>query len=232
MRIHYIQHVPFESLGCMRDYLLSQGHTLSSSRMYEHCILPKPEDFDFLIIMGGPMGVYDQQEHPWLADEISFIRICIELNKIVLGICLGAQLIASALGADVRKNRFREIGWHEVTLDKRPLPGPWARIFPARFSALHWHGDTFSIPDNASPLGSSEACLNQGFFYGKTVVALQFHLEMTHDSVSKLIQRCGHELENSHYVQTADTILANRKGFDENNRVIMKLLDYLTGANP
>lgn len=226
-RIHYIQHVAFESLGCMRNHLLDKGCTLTSTRLFEGQTLPDIDSLDWLIIMGGPMGVYEQDKYPWLTQELHFIRDCMDAGKTVLGICLGAQLMATALGGEVRKNHCREIGWHPVVLNPDFSHPQAAGLFPARFTALHWHGDTFSIPENCTAIGSSAACANQGFIHGDTAWALQFHLEMTHSSVSGLIERCGHELDGSLHVQNAEEILANRKGFENNNRLMFDILDRL-----
>ena len=111
MRVHYLQHVPFEGIGSMEPFLIDGGHRVSSTRLYLRATLPPIDAFDWLIVMGGPMGVGDEGRYKWLAREKAFIKAVVESGKIVLGICLGAQLIAEALGAAVTKNRCREIGW-------------------------------------------------------------------------------------------------------------------------
>lgn len=114
MRIHYLQHVPFEGLGTMESYFLQRGHRLSSTHFYLEKPPPSVAEFDWLVVMGGPMGVYDEIKFPWLTEEKSFIGKSIKSGKIVLGICLGAQLIADVLGAGVFKNQYREIGWFPI----------------------------------------------------------------------------------------------------------------------
>ena len=146
--------------------------------------------------MGGPMGVYDESVYPWLAEEKAFIKQIIAQNKPVLGICLGAQLIAEVLGAHVRKNDQREIGFFPLTGD--------GKIFPAEFMAFHWHGDTFGIPDGAVHLASSAACKNQAFIYRDKVLALQFHLETTDESLLSLYEHCQNEITGGPFIQTLE----------------------------
>ena len=110
MNIHYFQHVPFEGLACMEDWVRRPSNKVTATRFYEDARLPFIELFDTLIILGGPMSVHDEKEYPWIAQEKDLIRRAIERGKRVIGICLGAQLIAEVLGATVSKNTFREIG--------------------------------------------------------------------------------------------------------------------------
>jgi len=115
MRIHYLQHVPFEDLSSIDPILREKGHELTATHLYKGQQIPLVKEIDWLIVMGGPMGIYDEAKHPWLNVEKLFIKQAIESNKIVLGICLGAQLIADALGAKVCQNRHREIGWFNIS---------------------------------------------------------------------------------------------------------------------
>src|SRR2546428_2396131 len=114
MNIHYFQHVPFEGLGCIEDWANRKSHVLSSTRFFEKHTLSDLKTIDWLIVMGGPMGVYDESEYLWLKEEKEFIKKAIDANKVVIGICLGSQLIAEVLGAKVYKNKFTEIGWFPV----------------------------------------------------------------------------------------------------------------------
>jgi GMP synthase-like glutamine amidotransferase len=215
MRIHYLQHVPFEDLGALADLFSSRGHEISCTHLYKPESLPPLDDFDALVIMGGPMGVYDDDRYPWLAAEKRFIREVIDSTcKPVLGICLGAQLIAHSLGATVSRNQHREIGWFPLQLAPELQQSSWASISnEPTIMAFHWHGDTFSIPPEAIPIGSTEACPNQGFIINDRIVALQFHLETTFDSASALISHCGDELDDTTYVQSALHILAQSDNF-------------------
>ena len=231
MRIHYLQHVPFEGLGTMESFFLRREHQLSSTHIYLGHSLPSTADFDWLIVMGGPMGVCDAIKFPWLTEEKAFIRKSIESGKIVLGICLGAQLIAAALGAGVFKNQYREIGWFPIERKLDAGDSNLADVFPETLEVFHWHGDTFEIPPGARLLASSEACRNQGFVLDGRVLGLQFHLETTAESAAALIQNCGAELDGSQYVQSATEMLSDASRFLKINGVMDSLLEKLEIQN-
>jgi len=228
MRVHALYHVPFEDIGSMAPYLARQGHRLGVTRLWEAEPLPEITDFEMLIVMGGPMGVYDEARHPWLAAEKRFIEAAMNRDKTVLGICLGAQLIAHAAGAAVRPNRHREIGWFPVIRADQSQTTVLRDVLPPVFDAFHWHGDTFDPPAGAMPLGSSQACVNQGFVMADRVVGLQFHLETTPRSAQALIDHCAEELDGSTYVQEPAAMLAEPQRFQQINAIMEKLLDVLT----
>lgn len=224
LRIHYLQHVPFEGPGCIADWVLAKGLSLSATKFFENNQLPELSDFDWLIVMGGPMGVYDDEEYSWLNPEKEFIRQAIDAGKTVLGICLGAQLIASVLGAKVYPNSEKEIGWFPI------FPAPDDQLLSENndpFPVFHWHGDTFDLPDNAVRIASSAACLNQAFLYHKKVIGLQFHFEVTGNSLEKMIAFCNDELVNGKYIQSAETMLGNRHFIEAINERMFRLLDIL-----
>ncbi len=232
MNIHYIQHVAFEGLSSIEPYLLEKGHQLSSTQLYKGESLPSIDDLDWLIVMGGPMGIYDYDEYTWLKAEKAFIKQAIDAGKTVLGICLGAQLIADVLGSEsgnkaVYAGQHKEIGWFNIQssaeLDDTVLAG----VFPQSFEAFHWHGDTFDTPVGAKALGASEACLHQGFIYDNRVVGFQFHLETTPDSAAALIKHCGDELDGSTYVQSAQAMLEDKLRFTRLNGLMYQVLDKL-----
>lgn len=227
MKIQVFQHVPFEGPGTIGPFLQASGeHQIEIAHLYRG-ELPKVLDCDLLVVMGGPMGVYDEAEFPWLIDEKRAIESALRSGSKVLGICLGAQLIASVLGADVRPMGYREIGWFPV-VSEPDFHGGWAQgIFPEKFEPLHWHGDTFDIPAGASRLGSSTACQNQGFVVGDQVVALQFHLEFNADSVRRLAGAVPGELDGSAYVQTEAQMLQQQNNFEDANELMQKLLGRL-----
>lgn len=227
MNVHYLQHVPFESLGSMETWLTNQGHTITVTHLYKNEALPPIDDIDWLIVMGGPMSVDDQAIHPWLTTEKNYIKQAIAQDKLVLGICLGAQLIADALGAYVIKNSYREIGWFPIQLTEEAKASKLGSSLPNDFDVFHWHGDTFAIPENAVPLASSEACSNQGFILDERIIGLQFHLETTETSASDLTIHCKNELDNSRYVQTADEILEKPERFKHINEIMDVILNYL-----
>jgi len=206
MRAHYLQHVSFESLGSIEPWLRAAGYEISSTRFFESASLPELDEFDLLIAMGGPMSVHDEDAFPWLVQEKQFIFKAIQAEKSVLGICLGAQLIASAMGARVLKNREKEIGWWPV--QGTPPTGNSGFCFPPSAEVFHWHGETFELPPNAVLLARSEGCENQAFQLGRSVVGLQFHLETTPESAREIVSHCRSELSPSRYVQSESTILA------------------------
>src|SRR6478672_4002501 len=159
--IHYVQHVPFEGLGCIETWAFEKGHTLSATKFYQGDPLPELATIDWLVVMGGPMSGHDETQHPWLKDEKKFIKQAIAAGKTVVGICLGAQLIADVLGAHVYKNTYKEIGWFEVT---RTAPeNDLLNDLNIPFPVFHWHGDTFDLSDDAQTLLQSKVCANQAF---------------------------------------------------------------------
>jgi len=229
MRIHHLQHVPFEGLGSIENHLLSQRHQLTSTHLYQGEPLPETEAFDALIVMGGPMGVTDVADYPWLETELDFIARTIQAGKKVLGICLGAQLIAAALGAKVYRNRSPEIGWWPLSAtDEAAKSG----LLPHTCLPFHWHGDTFDLPEGALLLASSEACTNQAFLIDEQVIGLQFHLETTADTALSLINQCGDEIDGSHFVQTIGRMLENPDRFAASNRLMSNLLDRWLDISP
>ncbi|MBN2527117.1 MAG: type 1 glutamine amidotransferase [Deltaproteobacteria bacterium] len=227
MKIHYLQHVEFENLAYFEQIFTKKGHDISVTRQYLNESLPKVESFDWLVIMGGPMGIFDEQQYPWLAPEKHFIKSAIDSQKTVLGICLGAQLLAHVLGARVVPGEHREIGWFDVIPHLRIRETRLAPVFNQPISAFHWHSDTFEIPEGAYSIGSTDACSNQGFVFEDNVVALQFHLETTPASALALIDNCGHELDGSQYVQTTEEIKANTDRFTTLNRSATALLEAM-----
>ena len=231
MKLHYIQHVPFEGPANILGWAENQGWQISGTRIYTSERLPGPDELDWLVVMGGPMNVYEEKEYPWLAAEKRFIAKAIEKNKIVLGICLGAQLIADVLGGRVERNKHKEIGWFPVNLRPEGLESVPFRGFPGKFPALHWHGDTFSLPPGAAMLAESQACPAQAFSSnGGRVLALQFHLESSLDSVRALIQNCSDELVDGEYIQNADAILGNDENFSSIHSTMLLLLDNIKKA--
>lgn len=232
MRIHHLQHVPFEGLGSIEPYFLQQGHQLSSTHLYLGQVLPYLDSLDWLIVMGGPMGVHDEAVYPWLAEEKAFIRNAIDNGKLVLGICLGAQLIADVLGARVYRNEHREIGWFPITPSVESGSTIFGKVFPDSMDVFHWHGDTFDIPSGGVLLASSAACKNQGFSIDDRIVALQFHLETTPDSARALIDNGRDELDGSHYVQAEADILSESPRFRRINDVMRSLLHKIERHKP
>ncbi len=230
MRVHWLQHVPFEGLGCMEEWFLSRGHDLSCTRMFEAPELPSTNDFDWLVVMGGPMGVHEREKYPWLEAEIELIRETLERSKRILGICLGAQLMAAALGAKIKRSQHKEIGWFHVQ-SQAMGDDPLGKIMPPRFRAFHWHGETFDAPSDAKPLGSSEATSCQGFRSGPRGLALQYHLELRPQDVSQLTEACPEDLSPGPYVQDPEAFLEKNYEFDEANEMIRRILEALENSD-
>jgi GMP synthase (glutamine-hydrolysing) len=227
MNIHYLQHVPFEGLGSIESWALANGHSLTSTRLYAGEPLPALERFDLLVIMGGPMSVHDQYEHVWLKAEKWFIKQVIAADKPVLGICLGAQLIAEVLGGTVSAATEKEIGWFPITLSDAFARSPLGQSFPPSLEVFHWHGETFSVPEGAQRIAFSEACENQGFIYHERVIALQFHLETTPSSAESLISNCRDELIEAPHIQSEEQMLADERRFQRANHQMQAILSHL-----
>ncbi len=228
MKIHYLQHVPFEGLGSIESWAVQKNAEITCTQLFNDEDFPSHDNFDWLIVMGGPMNIYDNETYPWLKHEKTFIKEAIDCGKTVLGICLGAQLIADVLGAKIYANQEKEIGWFPITLAKDLPNSELTAMFNEGKEVMHWHGDTFSLPDQATRLASSKACQNQGFIYQNRVIALQFHLETTKDSLSKLIANSMDEIVEAPYIQPPKIMLAHEERFTIINTIMSKLLDYLS----
>jgi len=229
MHVHILQHTPFEGPASITNWCGNRDLSYSRSQLSQGDELPDPDQIDLLIVLGGPMGVHDQDDYPWLIDELDFIRSCIDNSKPMLGICLGAQLIAHSLGADVSRNDQTEIGWFPVSLHKAISDHPLAQVFAPTFDAFHWHSDTFAIPGKAIPVASSEACSNQGFIYRDRIIGLQFHLETNFSAAQLIINNCRSELVPGPFIQTEEKMQSRPERFEHAQRRMFKVLDYLLG---
>lgn len=230
MRAHYLQHVPFEGLGSIEPWLQNAGYEISSTQFFNSGILPEIEDIDLLIVMGGTMSANDETEYPWLVKEKEFIRSTIEAEKPVLGICLGAQLIAHAMGGEVYPNTVKEIGWFPIEAVKSGSNSVFQ--FPKELEVFHWHGETFQLPKGAVQTAKSKACDNQAFQIGSHVIGLQFHLETTPASAQAIVKNCKAELVEGRYIQSEAAILsAPRERYSSINSVMARILDYLQTSN-
>jgi GMP synthase (glutamine-hydrolysing) len=227
LRIHYLQHVPFEGPGCIESWALVRNHRLTSTRLYSGQRLPGVEEIDWLVVLGGPMNVYEQDRYPWLAREKRFIGDALHGEKVVIGICLGAQLLSCVLGAKVTRNPCIEIGWHPVEKVTQASGSKLAGLLPDQFPAFHWHGDTFEIPRGAVHFARSQACENQAFTFGDRVAAFQFHLESSRDSVEKLVYNCPEDLAEGPCIQGPEDMLMDLDRFREVNGLMADFLDGL-----
>ena len=229
LRIHYFQHVPYEGLGCIEDWLVKNNHQISCTQFHKSDELPDFESFDWLIIMGGPMGIYDDDKFDWLKREREFIKETIVKNKIVIGICLGSQFIADALGAKVYKNNEKEIGWFDINLPNKGKENWLFGNFETNFKVFHWHGDTFSLPEKSIHLAMSKGCLNQAFLFGEKVLGLQFHFEVTETSLLGMLENGKEELIENKYIQDKEMIIKMAKEYIPiNNQRMFSVLDKLS----
>ncbi len=229
LRIHYLQHVPFEGLGSIAGWVQRHHHSLSVTPFFQpdHA-LPPVGELDWLIVLGGPMSVHDERTYPWLTEERTFIGDAIRAGKVVIGICLGAQLIAHVLGARVYRNAEKEIGWFPVQFS-----GPATSLLgglPGQMTVFHWHGDTFELPEGALHFARTDTCAHQAFLYRQNVLGLQFHLEATPETVRQMLLHGSGELVEGPSIQTAREMLAQDFYSIRSNRILYRLLDGLWGA--
>jgi GMP synthase-like glutamine amidotransferase len=197
MRLHVLQHVSHEGPAGIADWAAARGHALAITRLDRGEPLPAMGDFEVLVVMGGTMSVNDEAAHSWLAAEKAFIAATVQEDRRVLGVCLGSQLVAAALGQRVYATSGPEIGWFPVRVRREAAASRTFAGFPPSFTPFHWHGDTFDLPEGAIHLAESDACRNQAFEIefdggpsrgGALALALQFHLEATEASVAAMCE--------------------------------------------
>jgi len=194
MRVLILMHDPKEDAGNISDYIEEKGGVLSIVRLYEGMRLPSDvNEADAVISMGGPMNVYQETAYPFLKDETFFLARCFDAGVPVLGICLGAQMMAKAAGARVVKAPREEVGWYEVHLTERGSMDPFFAGLPGSFNVFQLHGDTFDIPKGGVLLATSGTCQNQAFRIGNSL-ALQFHLEINDEKLA--VWLADHHLRN------------------------------------
>lgn len=193
--VYALQHVATEPMGIIADALTGRDISAHSIRPFAGERVPKSMgEAAGLVVMGGPMGVHEQAEYPFLSDEIRLIKSALEQEKPVLGVCLGSQLLASALGARVRKGSQKEIGWHAVTLtEAAPRDALWQAV-ASPFTAYHWHGDVFDLPHGAESLAASALTDCQAYRYSRNVYGFLFHMEATPQIVTDMVAAFAGEL--------------------------------------
>ena len=228
MRLHYLQHVPFENPGTILSWAEKKDCTVTSTHLYDDANLPTHTDYDWLVVMGGPMNIYDEKNYPWLVQEKSFISGAIDSGKVVIGLCLGAQLIADVIGGNVTENPYPEIGWFPVKLSNKARSSPLFSFFPQEPMVFQWHGDTFSkLPEDAICIAENEACSHQAFIYKKKVFGFQFHLENTEEIIKNLLKNCEDEMVQGSYVQTPTEMLSHPEYIEQDNQWMDKFLTKL-----
>ncbi|WP_332239005.1 type 1 glutamine amidotransferase [Sporolactobacillus sp. KGMB 08714] len=230
MHIHYFQHVPFESPGNIAVWAAERHYSFIGTHFFESHKLPDAENIDLLVIMGGPMNIYEEEKYPWLREEKKFIRDVLERGLPVLGICLGAQLLADCLDGKIYPGEEKEIGWFPVFFPEN-RKGPF-RLFPGTLDVFHWHGDTFTLPEGAVRTASSAACRNQAFIYGDRAAGLQFHIEMNEETISRLIAQSQDEPEGGRFIQKKREMTGRPDKIERNKTLLFRFLDeFLKGAS-
>ncbi len=179
MMIHALYHSSGETLGLIESALQEAGLAFREHHLHQGDMLPSAQDVSGLIVMGGPMNVDEVDRYPFLKKETDLIRDTLCVGKPVLGICLGAQLMAKALGEKIFPNGRKEVGWHPIQLTSDAAEDPLFSAFAASPNVLHWHGDTFRIPAGAVHLAQTAVCASQAFRWKQNSYGLQFHFEVT-----------------------------------------------------
>lgn len=231
MRIHYFQHVPYETPANIFKWAKEKNVTMSGTHLYKNDPFPDFSSFDMLLIMGGPMGVYDEDKYPFLKKEKIFIENAIKLGKKVLGICLGAQLIAEVMGSKIYKCENKEIGWFPVFKTDEAEKSKYFFDFPEKLEVFHWHGDTFDLPEGTKHIFYSEGCKNQAFESedGK-ILGLQFHFEVDEDTVKTWIKEGEDEIKTTgKYIQKPEDMTSNKQLFEKLEEHLYILMDRFTG---
>lgn len=228
MKILIFKHIPDEPAGHAEQWAEERGHGYSYFHWGQDQETNTLPEFDLLIIMGGKMGAYEEDIHPWLRTEKQIIRETIASGKKVMGICLGAQLIASAMGAAVYKNRHPEIGFHEISAVQPSSPLLKTPVTGSRY--FQWHGDTFDLPEGACLIATSDQVKNQAFTLNDNVLALQFHPEMDEKIVQGLLDSEHHRVEPSPWLQSKSEITDQLSLVNEGRNLLFTLLDELTSS--
>ncbi|GAB7055247.1 MULTISPECIES: type 1 glutamine amidotransferase [Paenibacillus] len=223
MRLLLMKHFSFDDESCFVTWASTHHGYVETFVPSEGRRFPDVSSFDLLVILGGPMSAYHEQRHPWISAEKAFIRKAVHLKKMVLGICLGAQLLAEVLGGKVYKNEQKEIGWHPVfrTGQSHFL----MKDLPDRFYSFQWHGDTFELSSELLHLAYSEACQNQAFAYGDRVLGLQFHLESTPKCIETMVSEWSSELIDAQYIQNKEQISLQTYRHKDSEAMLHSILD-------
>lgn len=223
MNFSVLQHAAYEGPGEIASWAADHGHAMSLYHLYKDNLLPDPRSFDVLLVMGGEMNIYQYRDYPWLRAERNLIYSAMQQGKRVIGICLGAQLIADALGSRVFQNAQYELGWFPVdfTSEGRTVYPD----LPPSATVLHWHGDTFELPSGATRMASSPGCPEQGFVIEKKCLGLQFHLETNSELVEQFVAgQVG--WPSGAYVQTPEALLSDGDKYHQaNKRFLHGMLD-------
>lgn len=203
MRILYVLHADFEPPCIIEDWATKKGFSQSFAHPFVGDQLPADESFDMLVIMGGPQSPLELDKYPYLKGEIELAAKAIKKDKVVLGFCLGAQIIGEALGARTERSPHKEVGIYPITLNKAGQEDPILKGLPKQFPVVHWHNDMPGVPQGAKILAASEGCPRQIICFGEKVYGFQCHLEPKKSNIEAMIEHGSDDLKPGRYVQTA-----------------------------
>jgi len=229
MRIQLIEHDPedfsrtnISFWATKKDYPVKQTYVCNNED------LPAIDSFDWLMVMGGSQHAWDEQKNSWLQEEKAFVGEALAKGKLFLGICFGAQLLAEALGGRIFPNEHKEIGWHEVSVNREGQESFLFQNIPASFISFHWHSDHFSLPKNCTRLAASKASVNQAFVCnGRPLVGLQFHPEYTRDMVKYYAAEHSQDWVPDEFVCGKDEVLARTAEIPDSYWLMETLLDNM-----
>lgn len=244
LRIHALFHTDYADLSFIKQWARAHNHPITVSRSYDNDNLPALDSFDWLIVMGGPMSVHDENKYSWLIKEKRLIKQAVDAGKTVIGICLGAQIIAHCLGAEVKPSGVKEIGWLPMQLTEAGQAHPLLQDLPKDFTVFHWRGEGFDCPKGASIIAKTQAWANQGFIYqtpehkarGTWVLAWQCHFEVTKESLPKMVSNGNTAIQSGlkdypETVQAPDEILAlGDKYIEENNARLATMFNRIASS--
>jgi GMP synthase (glutamine-hydrolysing) len=225
MKIVCITHADFETPGVIEDWAQSKNYEFTVCKPYKGDKCPDAQDFDFLVVMGGPQDGKDLSKTPYLVDEVLLIQQAITENKTIIGFCLGAQLIGQALGAQTERSPEKEVGVFPITLNEEGESNALLTGFPTTFPVIHWHNDMPGLTSNAVLLASSEGCPRQIIQYAPQVYGFQCHLEITKAGIEKMIAECPGDLTPSRFTQNAEELRV--QDYATINGYMIQILDRL-----